>query len=872
MSNQSQNEWVGTGLSDLRDGTNEQDILVGLSGNDTLSGQAKNDLIYGDHADPNLLDGTVGAISFADYGESGEWDVSDLEDGHQQMTQTITTEAGGVYELSLDLAANFAGGQTDAAIEVLVDGVVVATFTSNSGAFGTYEVAFTALDTNVEITIRSVPAVTDGPVIDTSGPVFHYEKEIEIGGQTVTVAAFADGQANLYQVLNGTLHVFDVQTQTYEVVGAVGTVNVNSMGYNIEDGLIYAIAVGSGVDSLGQTVNPSDLVVIDAEGKSYRVGETPYRSWTGDFDDQGNLWSFQSSMDRIAVIDVDRFDEDGNPINTVYKLPEELVEFRIYDVAFDTETQSFYGVARPSAEGKDTVLLVVDISSGEPQFSVIPVTATVIDGETLDGVPAMTFGAAIIDADGNLYVGGNSGDHDMDDSTPSSGAIYQVIIDEETGEATLHLVAEAPSSRSNDGAADPSAESPFADIDIEASVLVRDLTLVATTEGELSYDDVLNGNAGHDTLSGGIGGDTLVGGSHGDLLKGDEGSDNIYGGAGDDETSSIVSIYDEDGVRYDQYGNILAEDDDVLLGGAGEDTLSGSAGHDTLDGGDANDVLNGGSGSDDLRGGAGSDDLRGGSEADTLSGDDGDDLLDGGSGDDVLSGGNGLDTLSGGSGSDVLSGDSGLDEMHGGSGADTMFGGDHDDSLEGGSGDDALHGGLGADILKGGSDADVLSGDAGNDRLDGGSGNDVLDAGAGRDRLKGGSNDDLLLGGADNDYLNGGSGDDTLDGGSGKDRLYLGAGNDEATGGLGADRFVFRQTDLDGGVDVITDFSVSQQDVLDLRGLDLDADGADMSAWFDENATIVNGVDVQIALGDGTVLILEDAAADIEQLYDSILF
>ena len=872
MNTQSQNAWVGTGLSDQYDGTGQQDVLTGLAGDDSLSGQADNDLIYGDYADPNLLTGTDGATSFADYAEGGQWLVSDLEGGHQQMTQTVATEAGGIYRLSLDLAANFAAGQTDAAIEVLVDGEVVATFTSQSGGFGARDVQFTAQDSDADITIRSVPSETDGPVIDTSGPVFHYDKEIEIGGQTVTVAAFADGQANLYQVLNGTLHMFDVETQTYEVVGAPGTVNVNSMGYNVEDGLLYAIAVGTGVDSLGNPVRASDLIVLDAEGKSYRVGETPYRSWTGDFDDQGNLWSFQSSMDRIAVIDVDQLDEDGNPVTTVYKLPKALVDVRVYDVAFDAETQSFYGVARPRSEGEDTVLLVVDISDGTPQFSTIPVTATVIDGITRDGAPSMTFGAAIIDADGNLFVGGNSGDHDMNDATPSSGAIYQVIVDQDTGQAALHLVAVAPTSRSNDGSADPSAQSPFAQVDIEAGVLVRDLTLVATTDGALSYDDLLNGNAGHDTLSGGIGHDTLVGGSFGDVLEGDEGADQLHGGAGDGDVSHIVSSYDENGVRYDQFGNVLAEDDDILLGGAGDDTLSGSAGHDTLDGGAANDVLSGGSGSDELRGGDGSDTLRGGSESDTLLGGAGDDLLDGGSGDDVLSGGAGPDTLRGGSGADDLAGGSGKDDLYGGAGDDTLSGEGDDDRLEGGSGSDLLQGGTGHDGLKGGSDADTLRGDDGDDTLDGGTGDDYLFGGTGRDRLTGGSHDDLLSGGAGSDHLNGGSGDDTLEGGDGRDRLYLGAGDDQATGGIGADRFVFRQNDLDGGTDVITDFSVAEQDVIDLRNLNLDAGGADLRAWLDGAATIVNGDDIQIAIGGDTTLILEGAAADMDQLFDSILF
>jgi len=863
--------WIGTGLSDQIDGTGQNDNIVGLAGDDNLTGQAGNDMLHGDYAEENHLGGTDGATSFSDYAASGDWVVTDLENGHQQMSQTVSTEVGGVYTLNLELAANFAGGQSGAAIEVLVDGEVIAEFTSHSGAYGEHEVQFSALDSREEITIRSVAPDSDGPEVDTSGPIFHYERDIEIDGQTVTVSAFADGQSNLYQVLNGTLHVFDVETQSYEAAGVQGTVNVNSMGFNAEDDLLYAIAVGDGVDALGQVVSRSDLMMIDAEGNSYRIGETPYRSWTGDFDDQGNLWSFQSSMDRVAVIDVDSFDADGNPVNTVYRMPADLVEVRVYDVAFNAATQSFYGVARPNTEGADTVLLVIDIAGGAPEFSTIPVTSTVIDGTTLSGAPAMTFGAAIVDADGNLYVGGNSGDHDMNNSTPSSGAIYQVIIDPATGEASLHLMEEAPRSYSNDGGADPTAESPFVQVDINSSVLVADLSLVATTEGKLSYDDTLSGNAGNDSLSGGIGTDTLIGGSSGDVLEGDDGNDNLHGGAGDGGSSGIISTYDEDGVRYDQYGNILQEDDDILMGGAGNDTLTGSAGHDTLDGGVADDVLSGGSGSDALYGGEGADDLSGGSEADVLSGGSGDDQLDGGSGDDALFGDAGQDALSGGSGNDVLSGGVGSDVLSGGSGNDTLAGGRNNDQIDGESGADVLQGGHGDDDLKGGSGSDTLEGDEGDDTLEGGSGDDVLDGGDDRDELKGGSGNDVLNGGADNDYLNGGSGDDILDGGSGDDRIYLGAGDDVATGGVGADRFIFRSDDIDGSTDVITDFSVAGGDRLDVRGLNLDANGADMAEWFGANVSVVGYDNVQISFGVGTTLLLEDAAADFDQMIDSIL-
>jgi len=862
---------TGTGLSDVLEGAGDADSIIGLSGDDTLTGGGGNDALYGDYENANLLEGTSGATGFTDYANSGNWTVSALDGGHQQMSQTIATEAGGVYNLSFDLAANFAAGQPGATVEVVINGAVVGTYSTESGAYNAFETSFTATGGETEITLRSLDGPNSGPVIDTSGPIFHYARDVEIGGQTVEVAAFADGQANLYQVLNGTLHVFDVETQTYEVAGAAGTVNVNSMGYNAEDDLLYAIAVGTGVDSLGNAVAPSDLIMLDAEGNSYRIGETPYRAWTGDFDDQGNLWSFHSSMDRIAVIDVDSLDANGNPEVTVHRLPSALVTHRVYDVAFDANTQCFYGMARPPAEGEDTILLVVDISSGAPEFTLVPVTSTVVDGVTLDGVPAVTFGAAIMDADGNLFVGGNNGDHDMNNATGNSGGIYQVVIDPDSGEASLVLLTDAPGSYSNDGAADPTAESPFVEVDLSSSVLIRDLSLVATTEGELTYDDVLEGNGGNDTLEGGIGEDDLIGGGLGDTLLGGEGDDYLHGGAGPDSTSTMVSTYDSDGLRYDPFGNLLPENDDLLLGGAGNDTLEGSAGHDTLDGGDASDLLNGGTGSDVLFGSAGADTLSGGSQDDVLSGGTGDDVLHGGTGDDDLSGDAGTDQLEGGSGDDSLSGGEGADQLAGGSGNDTLDGGADVDDLVGGSGNDVLNGGDGNDRLSGGPGDDILAGGSGDDNLRGGVDDDVLTGGAGNDSLRGDRGNDVLSGGDGRDYLSGASGNDTLDGGAASDRLYLGAGNDVASGGSGADTFIFRSDDLDGSQDSILDFSTAEGDRLDLRRLDLGGSESEYLAWFASNVTTV-GDDVSVQLGNSTTLLLEDAADQLVTLYDSFVF
>jgi Ca2+-binding RTX toxin-like protein len=298
-------------------------------------------------------------------------------------------------------------------------------------------------------------------------------------------------------------------------------------------------------------------------------------------------------------------------------------------------------------------------------------------------------------------------------------------------------------------------------------------------------------------------------------------------------------------------------DDDIINGGSGHDSLHGRAGDDIVRGGDGHDLLKGNSGQDALYGEGGSDTLKGGK---------GDDLLDGGSGNDTLDGQSGDDTLFGGQGNDTLKGNNGNDTLHGESGADT---------LNGGSGNDTLNGDDGNDILKGGKGNDTLNGGLGTDRLKGGQGDDTLNGGEGSDNLNGGSNNDVLNGDAGKDYLNGASGDDILNGGQGNDRLYLGAGSDTATGGEGSDRFVFRQDDLDGSTDTITDFTLDllQSDTLDFRPLDLLGDQTAQD-WMDENITMIDQSTVSIDL-EGTTLLLQsdgDGETLMDHIYDGILF
>ncbi|MEM9475399.1 MAG: type I secretion protein [Pseudomonadota bacterium] len=820
-----QTEIIGTNQTETLIGTSGADTILGLAGDDVIESAGGADVIYGDFIGENLLDGVDTATSFAQYGETGAWTVRDEGNGHTSMSQSIDTVAGAQYEISFELAANYGANSLSGAVEVLWNGAVISTFDTNSAVFQDQMVAFTGNGGEGELTFRSIESegAAEGPEIFTDQPVFYYETTKIVGGEEVTVKAIAEGQSHIYQVLNGKLHVFDPVAETYTPAGAEATVVVNAIGFNQEDNLIYGIAVRNGTDSLGNPVKQSDLVMYDAAGDTYRMGETPYRSWTADIDDNGDLWAFHSSMDRVTRIDLDHYDAAGNPVTETFKFPKHMVTDQVWDVGFDSRTDTFYGVVRPSKAGEVAKLFEIDISAvadgGMPTFSTSPIVGTYVGDTLIEGVPAITFGAFVVDGDGNLYAGGNGGDHDMNPATKSSGGIYQVVFDEETGQIALDLVADAPKAYSNDGAVDPRTMDPFTEKDTYANVLIRSPEVVETPDPETSYDDTIHAGADIDTVDGGYGEDLIVGAGRGDVLSGGAANDAIYGGAGPESTASFVSTYDEEGVRYDPFGNVLPEDDDLIYGEDGDDYLSGSAGH------------------DDIYGGVGNDTLEGGTGFDKLYGEDGDDTLNGGSDQDHLWGGDGEDTMNGGSGHDTLYGDAGEDVM------------------VGGSGDDALHGGDDNDNLRGGSGADVLYGDAGNDRLDGGSDNDEVFGGAGDDYIKGGSGDDVMSGGEGKDRMTGYTGDDALDGGAGNDTLYLGAGADIATGGYGSDRFVFRFDDLDGSTDRITDFrhAGGEKDRLDMRALDLLSDGLSTDEWIAAFVFKQDDNSVSVDLGDCTV-------------------
>lgn len=585
------------------------DLGSGGIGADTINAGSGNDTVYGDQGGENVLTQGIGgntAPSIAQYGESGAWTVTG-DPGNHTMTQSVNTTPGESYTLSFDMAVNLTGGATSGAIEVVWNGQVIGTFEANSGVYQTYEVelppGMSSSDLSItDLTFNEVPASGPGLDINTDGPIYSYDKTVTLGGDEVDVAAFAPGQAKLYQVIDGQLMVFDPATDSYAEAGYPTGFKINAIGYNVEDDLIYGIAKSNGVDALGNPIEKSNLVMMDADGNAYLVGDTSVYDYVGDFDGEGNLWTFQSSANRVTMIDVDNLDADGNPLEIHYDLPNDLLQGRTYDIAYNAAEGVFYAVEPPTTNGGPGKVHKIDLSDvpagGEAKIESVEISGTLFEGEMASGMPKGAYGAVFFDGDGNLYFGLNRGDHDLDGSTDSTGAIYQVNVDWDDGQAYAEFMATAQSTGSNDGAVDPRSADAFVETDSDATILIRDISLTGNSGG----NDDLRGGEGNDVMFGEAGADTLHGGEGDDALSGGVGADRLFGGAGNDS----------------------------LDGGSGDDKLLGDSGDDKLTGGDGKDYLHGGTGADNLDGGAGNDKLVGGTGADTINGGAGNDHMWGG--------------------------------------------------------------------------------------------------------------------------------------------------------------------------------------------------------------------------------------------------
>jgi Ca2+-binding RTX toxin-like protein len=388
----------------------------------------------------------------------------------------------------------------------------------------------------------------------------------------------------------------------------------------------------------------------------------------------------------------------------------------------------------------------------------------------------------------------------------------------------------------------------------------------------------ITGNAAANVLAGGEGDDILTGGGGADTIDGGAGAADVAvfagsfaaygfarsgavftvsGGAdGPDQVQGVEIFRFADGDRsaFEIASKLPTQQDDWLVGTAGEDEIDALAGHDTVEGLGGKDYLKGGAGNDHMMGGADEDKLEGGDGADTLDGGAGKDDMAGGAGDDtyildsaedvvIENSGEGFDTVRAGFSytlandaveavlltgtaaidatgtpfANALTGNAAANRLDGREGNDTLSGGDGNDTLTGDQGNDSLDGGAGT------GDVAVFSGDRGDYALSvshgvftvsgGGDGTDMVagveifrfadgDIAAqallaalpteGDDVLTGTAGADILAGAGGNDTLDGQAGNDSLSGDAGDDTLRGGAGTDTLAGGAGADL-------LDGG-------------------------------------------------------------------------
>ena len=206
--------------------------------------------------------------------------------------------------------------------------------------------------------------------------------------------------------------------------------------------------------------------------------------------------------------------------------------------------------------------------------------------------------------------------------------------------------------------------------------------------------------------------------------------------------------------------------------------------------------------------------------------------------------------------------------INGGDGNDTITSGSDNDLLEGGAGNDKLSGNQGNDILIGGVGNDNLNGGSGNDTLQGGGGNDIYvvdtihdtimeSASEGTDLVKAsvtwalannlenlvltGTLDINGIGNSANNTINGNAGANILSGRGGNDKLNGGSGNDTLTGGAGSDRFSFTTAIGPANIDAITDFSISEKDVIVLSKAIFSGFGTTGTGVAIDSSFVVNG-------------------------------
>lgn len=595
----------------------------------------------------------------------------------------------------------------------------------------------------------------------------------------------------------------------------------------------------------------------------------------------------------------------------------------------DTYILSSTDKINADSAGTDTVMasFTVNISSAAASTNFAANSATVIENVTLiDGSAANITGNGLNNrltgnASNNSIIGG-AGNDILDTGTAGTDSL-----DGGAGNDTYIIRSGATVSSSNitDSAGTDTVKS-FAIFDASAVTAIENITLLGSSNIDATgnaSNNILIGNAGVNTITGGAGNDTITGGGSADSLVGGTGNDTYNADATDtvtEEASQGTDLVQLGGTTTtaftlsDNVESLTMSGSLALKASASASTtahsMKGNIGINQLTGGSGNDTLDGGVGADALTGGAGNDLFYLDNTGDTVADSAGTDsvvinpastfttstfTVSGAFESITLAGSTNLKlttvntsttfSVNGNTGSNTLDGSSST-------GKGTFAGNGGDDSITGGDGNDTLNGGTGTDTMAGGTGDDKYYVDSSNDLVSGtkadGSGTAVTDDGT--DSVEssvsfvlgtnvenltlsatapdgtGNALANILNGNSSNNTLSGLAAADTIIGGAGDDTITGGDGIDSVTGGTGADTFILQGV-LVANADNITDFSVSQSDILafDISSMALNA--GDYSAGA---VTIIDAAAAtDLAVGAAASNIIVDTLANIAAMTDA---
>lgn len=231
--------------------------------------------------------------------------------------------------------------------------------------------------------------------------------------------------SDLYQVVNGRdLKKLNPATGNYEHIGT-SSISYNGAGFNVEDGYMYGMS-------------GTNLIRVNNLGEATLVGPVvgfSALSYSGDFDSEGNWYSFKDigGSFMMNVIDVSESTTLIAEEKIILELPGEGKLGSCADVAYNTLTNKFYGMRAGVIHEYDhinqTVTPVADYSG------------------SIDGGSA--FGAVWTDNEGNVYFFNNQ-----------TGNIYKASFDADGSIADFSFAATSEPNGSNDGMACANAAPP----------------------------------------------------------------------------------------------------------------------------------------------------------------------------------------------------------------------------------------------------------------------------------------------------------------------------------------------------------------------------------------------------------------------------